>query len=524
MISAFRLGMALVCLTAASLAQSATVGEEPIGPDRAGMVARIDELLATKWQEAGVTPTAPASDAEFLRRAYLDLAGTIPTAAEARGFFADGDPEKHAKLMDQLTNSPAYASHLANVWRQMLLPGDMDIQQFGGVIGFERWLRGHFAENTRYDNVVADLLVTTGAGNETGPALFYTALALKPEELAARTARIFLGVQIECAQCHDHPFDKWKQKDFWGYAAFFARLRQGQSQRRLSAQVIDTDSGEVMLPDTTETVEPKFLDGQPVDASDAEGRRRQLAIWLASRDNPYFARAAVNRAWALLFGRGLIDPVDDMRDANPPSHPELLDELANYFIDSGYDMRELFRTLSRTKAYQLSSEFDGTPAKHELFARMSIKTLSADQLYDSLLKVMRRQGAANGMTPEQAVIMGLDPERQSFRAKFQSPTAGGPELQSGIPQALTLMNGAQIVEATDLERSGLLAALEAPFLSDEERVEALFLSTFTRLPSEHESTVLSTYLANGGANGDRRQALSDVCWALLNSAEFALNH
>jgi hypothetical protein len=524
MISAFRRGAAVVLLLATPGVRAATVGEASDGPDRGRILARIDELLSAKWQAAGVTPTAPASDAEFLRRAYLDLAGTIPTAAEARAFFADSDPQKRERLIDRLTESPAYASHLANVWRHMLLPGDMDIQQFGGVVGFERWLRGHFAENTRYDNVVADLLVTTGAGNETGPALFYTALELKPEELAARTARIFLGVQIECAQCHDHPFDKWKQTDFWGYAAFFARLRQGQGQRRLAAQVIDTDSGEVMLPETTEAVEPRFLDGQPVDMSDAEGRRRQLAIWLASRDNPYFARATVNRAWAMLFGRGLIDPVDDMRDANPPSHPELLDELANYFIDSGYDIRELFRTLARSRAYQLSSEVDGPAAKHELFARMSIKTLSADQLYDSIVKVMRRQQATAGMSPEQAFLMGLDPERRAFRAKFQSPTAGGPELQSGIPQALTLMNGAQIVEATDLDRSGLLAALEAPFLSDEERVEALFLSSLTRLPTEHESSVLSTYLANGGAQGDRRQALSDVCWALLNSAEFSLNH
>jgi hypothetical protein len=503
---------------------AATTGDEFAGPNREKTVARVDELIAAGWEKASVSPAAEASDAEFLRRAYLDLAGTIPTAAEARAYFADADPDKRNKLIDRLTSGPAYASHLANVWRHMLLPGDMEIQQFGGVIGFERWLRGHFAENTRYDNVVADLLVTTGAGNETGPALFYTALQLKPEDLAARTARIFLGVQIECAQCHDHPFDKWKQTDFWGYAAFFARLRQGQSQRRLASQVVDTDSGEVMLPDTTETVEPRFLDGQPVDMSDAEGRRRQLAIWLASRDNPYFARATVNRAWAMLFGRGLIDPVDDMRDGNPPSHPEVLEELTNHFIDSGYDIQELFRTLARTRAYQLSSEVEGPAPKHELFARMSIKTLSADQLYDSLLKVMRRQRSANGMSEEQAVLMGLDPDRQLFRAKFQSPKSGGPELESGIPQALTLMNGAQIVEATDLEQSGLLAALEAPFLSDQERVEALFLSSLTRLPTEKESAVLSTYLENGGANNNRRQALSDVCWAILNSAEFTLNH
>jgi hypothetical protein len=515
----------IACVVFAAIpAVAATTGDEFAGPNREKTVTRVDELIAAGWEKASVSPAAEASDAEFLRRAYLDLAGTIPTAAEARAYFADADPDKRNKLIDRLTSGPAYASHLANVWRHMLLPGDMEIQQFGGVIGFERWLRGHFAENTRYDNVVADLLVTTGAGNETGPALFYTALQLKPEDLAARTARIFLGVQIECAQCHDHPFDKWKQTDFWGYAAFFARLRQGQSQRRLASQVVDTDSGEVMLPDTTETVEPRFLDGQPVDMSDAEGRRRQLAIWLASRDNPYFARATVNRAWAMLFGRGLIDPVDDMRDGNPPSHPEVLEVLTNHFIDSGYDIQELFRTLARTRAYQLSSEVEVPAPKHELFARMSIKTLSADQLYDSLLKVMRRQRSANGMSEEQAVLMGLDPDRQLFRAKFQSPKSGGPELESGIPQALTLMNGAQIIEATDLEQSGLLAALEAPFLSDQERVEALFLSSLTRLPTEKESAVLSTYLENGGANNNRRQALSDVCWAILNSAEFTLNH
>jgi hypothetical protein len=486
------------------------------------MTARVDELLVERWSAEGVTPAPQAGDAELLRRAFLDLNGTIPKAAEVLAFLHDERPDKRARLIDELLSRPAHATHLANIWRGMLLPGDADVQAAGGAAGFHAWLRDQFTRNVRYDNVVADLLVARGSGRQVGPALFYTALDLKPEEVAASTSRIFLGVQIQCAQCHDHPTDGWKQADFWGYAAFFARIQQRQGQRADLLQVVDADSGEVTLPGTETVIAPKYLDAPLAREGEDESRRRQLAIWLVSRNNPFFARASVNRAWSVLFGRGLVDPVDDMSERNPPSHPELLAELAEYFTESGCDLRMLFRVLANTKVYQLSSENPGgDEPPPELYARMAIKSLSPDQLFDSLAEATRRREAANAARRAGG---GLDAARMEFTARFQAPGQAATEFQAGIPQALTMINGRAIAEAADPAASPLLAALEAPFLSDADRVDALFLSTLSRPPSDEERSRFTEYVAAGGPAGDRRKALGDALWALVNSAEFVLNH
>ena len=497
-----------------------------LGPQdtpRAAMSRHVDELLAQRWAESGVQPAATSEDAEFMRRVYLDLAGTLPTAAQVRDFLNDESPAKRQRLIEMLLANPIHAAHLANNWRSFLLPGDVEMQQQVNIAGFEQWLRGKFLDNVRYDNVVADLLVATGAGDDVGPALFFTALELKPESLAANTSRIFLGVQIECAQCHDHPFDHWTQQDFWGYAAFFARVQQGQGRRRLGLRVVDARSGEITLPDTDQVVQPKYLNAGFAPQRE-DSRRRQLAIWLVSRDNPFFAKATVNRVWSQLFGRGIVEPVDDMSGRNPPSHPELLEELAAYFVQSGYDLREVYRVLANTEAYQLSSRVseEADEAAPELFSRMAIKTLTADQLYDSLLKATRSRQSLGMVQP--GLPVGADPQREAFRTMFRSPNPGGPEFEAGIPQALTLMNGTQVAVATDLQQGGMLTALTAPFLTDEECVEAMFLSTLSRFPRAAERDMFVDYVSRGGAGEDRQQALSDVFWALLNCAEFALNH
>ncbi|MCH7729208.1 MAG: DUF1553 domain-containing protein, partial [Planctomycetes bacterium] len=254
-------------------------------------------------------------------------------------------------------------------------------------------------------------------------------------------------------------------------------------------------------------------------------RRVQLAAWLTSAENPFFARATVNRVWALLFGRGFVDPVDDMGDHNPPSHPELLNELATYFVETGFDLRRLVRTLTYTKAYQLSSESAADEESHPaLFARMAIKSLTAEQLYDCLGEAMRKR---EGVTTNQGrfqVNRRFDQNRQAFLTKFRAPTQGATDYEAGIPQALTLMNGALVRQATDLGESDLLVGLEAPFFTDDERVDVLFLSTLSRMPREDEREKFIKYVKSGGATGDRRKALGDILWALLNSAEFVLNH
>jgi len=490
---------------------------------RAEMIRRIDTLLFERWKEEGVA--APlSSDAEFLRRVYLDLTGVIPRVANVRAFLAGDRAEKRALLIDQLLESPAHSTHMAITWRNIMLPNGFEPEQIRNAAGLQRWFQDQFVENLRYDRLVSEFLVAKGNG-QTGPALFYTSLELKPEKLASRTSRIFLGIQIDCAECHDHPHDRWTQKDFWGYAAFFARLRQPSDEQPLNDfRVEDLSEGEVKVPDTQQVVSPIYPGNEPA-RSDARGTRRvQLSIWMASRDNPYLARAAVNRAWAQMFGRGIVDPIDDFGPNNPPSHPELLDELSQYFVQTGFDLRELYRTLANTRAYQLSSHAsDDSPSAPQLFNRMAIKTLTPEQLYDSLSRALISRPPAQ-VPGTQAVSRLFDPGRQAFVAKMQSPNSSPTRFDAGVPQALTLMNGSEIHESTVFEQSRLLGSVEAPFLSDEERINILFLSTLTRFPSDGEKSKFISYVSRAAETNEQNRALSDILWALLNCAEFAFNH
>lgn len=487
---------------------------------RAAMIGRIDGALAERWATEGIEPAQRSDDSEFVRRVYLDLTGVIPRVSEVREFLEDESADKRERLIERLLASPRYPTHLASTWRQVMIPGGLDLEQLQNVAGVQNWLRRQFAQNMRYDRIVSDFLVATGGG-EAGPALYYTSLELKPEKLAASTARIFLGLQIECAECHPHPFDHWKQEDFWGYAAFFARLRQSEN-RRGPAEVglVDLDSGEVMLPDSETVVPPRYPGGNSVKQEAGGTRRVQLAIWMASRDNPYLAKAAVNRTWAHLFGRGLIDPVDDIGGHNPASHPKLFEELTEYFIDTGFDIKELLRMLSNTKAYQLSSRLDRQPSAPELFASMAIKTMTAEQLYDSLNRIA---GGRAADIPNFFAIRSrlFDQQRLAFISKMQMQGSNATEFDAGVLQSLTLLNGADINTASQAEQSGVLVALDSPLFGVEERVETLFLGTLSRRPIDEEAAL---FVAHVNESSDQREALGDVLWALLNSAEFALNH
>lgn len=516
----FRSAAALCCCLVVSIANWASADDT-----EQKMTARIDALTAQAWKAAGVEPVRPARDAEFLRRAYLDLTGVTPSVGEVRAFLAAKSPDR-AALIRKLVEKPNHAQHLANIWRDVMLPRNSNAVRFGQDRSFTNWLQGHFADNTPYDEMVRELLTTTGRVNQSGPVLYYTALELKPEELAASTSRIFLGVQIQCAQCHDHPFDHWKQKDFWGYAAFFSQLRRSTNrQQTVQFEVVDIETGDVKLPETDTVVPPSFL-GAPM-GDDVTGTRRQvLSAWLTSKDNPYFARATVNRVWALMFGYGLVNPVDDFGEHNEPSHPELLNELAADFSGHGFDMQRLFRVLANTRAYQLSSEWSSTAeVDPRLLSRMPVKSLTAEQIYDCLkMATGIRQTATAGRT--NITFNGrLDPRKAAFLAKFEAPAQGLTEFQSGIPQALTMMNGAMIADSTDVTKSDLLiAVIDSPFMSNPQRVETLFLATLSRMPRDDEQAKFVRYVESGGRNKDSNKALADVFWALLNSSEFILNH
>ncbi len=516
-------GLLLSLLTLIPVAVTAAdETENGATPRRAVIVRQIDQRIGARWAEAGVEPALMADDEEFLRRVFLDLCGVIPRVSEAREFGSSAASGKRERLIEQLLVSPLHPTHLASTWRNIMLPGGIDLEQVQNAAGVQNWLRAQFAENVRYDRLVSDLLVAT-SGSDVGPALFYTSHELQPEKLAAATARIFLGLQIECAQCHNHPFDHWKQADFWGYAAFFARIRQARGTRQMArVRLEDISTGEVRLPNTEAVIAPKFPSGiSPPEESGT--RREQLAIWMASRDNPYLARAAVNRTWAHLFGRGLVDPVDDLGGHNVPSHPELLDELTHYFVETGFDLRELYRTLTATRAYQLTSRWSGgTEPPAELFARMQLKPLTPEQWYDSLARLFG--------TPETIGMPGLPAvgpfaaRRLSFIGRMQSPSRQSIDYQAGVLQALTLLNGSDVQAASGAEQSSLVGALASPLFSEWERLEIIFLATLARRPTDDERQLGYDYLHNGGPAKDPKQAASDLVWAILNGAEFALNH
>ena len=512
--SAVRLLFVAACGT--TLAGATVQAETPaISPDERTVVARIDALIATRCAEADLEPSERATDAEFLRRAFLDLVGTIPTAGEARDFLADPSADKRERLIATLLERPDHATHLATLWREDLLATveNRELLPADSLRLLDHWLRIRFLENDGYHTLAAGLLTATGdAASDRGAAVYLTAHRGATEPLAAMaagTSRMFLGVQIDCAQCHDHPFTTWSQADFWNYAAVFSQVEaRRDSAGGLLSQVTDGPARPVMILDTNVAAEARLL-GSDVDVTNVPSRRTALAEWLVAPENPFFASTAVNRLWATLFGYGIVHPMDDFGDHNPASHPEILELLADDFRSHGYDVRRTLRILANTQAYQRTSRGESA-VDPRLFARKAVRPLTPRQLHASL-----RTAAGLLPAPES------DPEAAQFVARFDTATSRV-EYQAGIPQALLMMNGEIVASLTDPQESRLISAIaESPFFTDEERIETLFLATLTRPPTPEEAVRCLDYLKESQSI---REGLSDVLWALLNGSEFALNH
>jgi hypothetical protein len=509
-------------------------------PDSAQQLAdRIDLLVDAQLKRDNISPAPLSDDAEFLRRASLDLCGRIPAGSEVRDFLADQSPTKRRAAIDRMLDSPTYIVNATNRWREAMIPeADADdlLKRFA-VPTFESWLRSRIAANRDYAEIVREILtlpVKAGPMMEgfvqpdaSSPEAFYRAKQAKPENLGAATSRLFLGVRLECAQCHDHPFDKWKRDQFWSYSAFFSEFQQpaGGGVTETIKAALTPDNHTLKIPDTTpeQVVSAAFLAGDAPDWSDKQAAREKLANWITSSDNPWFARAAANRVWAQMFGIGVVDPVDDLSAQNPPSHPEVLDELAKAFVEHKHDLRFLARAIALSKTYQrTSSRTDPTQDTPRTFARMPIRAMSPEQIFDSLAQAT---GRFTFFDPEQPLNFSNDPARQEFLETFTNDSESTVERQSTILQALTLMNGSFVSSATDIAASqSLTAVIEAPFLNTPERIEALFYAALSRAPRPEELDRFRAYVDNGGPEKDPKKALADVFWALLNSSEFALNH
>jgi hypothetical protein len=390
--------------------------------------------------------------------------------------------------------------------------------------GFEAWLRQQFRANVAYDRFVRELLTVPINGdptdptpvlrrpNDPNPLAFFAVKEAKPENLAAVTTRVFLGVQIECAQCHDHPFAKWTQTQFWNQAAFFAGLERGGDG--LFSPIVDRPDIRDILPgQDKKRVSALFLDERPPRDTKGTSLRGELAGWVTSKENPFFALTAANRIWGQMFGRGIVDPVDDFHDDNPPSHPELLDDLAKALINAKFDMRYLIRAIGRTKAYQrTSAQTDPRQQEPRLYARMIVKGLTGEQLYDTLVLATGFHDPVGRASP-----------RDQFLTRFNG-TSKLAEPETSIPQALTLMNGRFTTDATSLATSPtLIAACELPGLTATDRIEMLYVSALGRKPTQREFDRVMKYI-NGAGTGRLNERFADLFWALLNSAEFRHNH
>jgi hypothetical protein len=498
------------------------------------LAERIDELIAAKLEERGVKPSPLADDAEFFRRTNLDIGGRIPGVADLRKFLDDKSSLKRRQAIDAQLNSPLYATNFVNFWRGQMIPqtNNQFAQGFGSQL--DGWLHEKLTKNTPYDEMVREIITAQVAGNQMrpgrqgggglSPLAFYQANENKPENLAAATSRLFLGVKLECAQCHNHPFAKWKKDQFWQYAAFFSGIQSPQNSGGFVANDA-ADKREIKIPNGDKVVQARFLDDSEPKWKDSVSTRQTLSEWMTSAENPYFTKAIANRMWAHFFGVGIIDPVDEEGPENPASHPELLNELARQLALHNFDLKYLIKAITYSKAYQRTSSVEGKEAPdRRLFARMSLKGLTAEQLYDSIV-----------------LATGIDPSTQASANQFNGFNQGGAraefvqrfsnssdkrtEHQTSILQALSLMNGKFISDATSLDRSvTLMGIIDVPFMDTGDKIETLYLASLGRKPTTTERDRLVKFVDKGGPSGDGKKALADVFWALLNSSEFILNH
>jgi hypothetical protein len=497
--------------------------------DAVGLARLIDAAIDDRLAAEKIQASPQADDAEFLRRVYLDLAGHIPTAAQAAAFLDDNDPAKRSKAIDELLAGDDFGKHMADVWGHLLLKRTSD-NRFAKFDVLVEWLTKRFNDGAPWDKMVADLVAAEGTQDDNG-AVVYTLANPGVDKMTDSVTKSFLGVRLQCAQCHNHPFTDRKQTEYWGMADFFKKVQltgpRNPAQQGGSPGIEEggKQGRPLPLPDSAKRASPKFLGGPEVRLDAAEKARPVLVKWLTAADNPFFSKAMANRVWGDLFGRGIVNPIDDMIDENTPSHPQLLVDLADQFAANGFDVKYLYRAVCNSRAYQRSSKpaagnDDADPA---LYARMPIKVMTPEQQFDSLSMVNapgkdpRAVAVDKDKAPKgPAARFGNFTPRNQFVAFFEVEDGDSTEYQAGIPQALRLMNAPQ------LNNAGVLNAVLKTEKTPNQIVEHLYLTALSRRPTEAEQTRLTDYVAKH--KGGERAAYSDVLWALVNSSEFVTNH
>lgn len=481
----------------------------------------IDQHVGKKLIRLGIPPSDPIDDATFLRRVSLDTIGTLPTANEARRFLADSSPDKRAKLVESLLNRPEYADYWAMQWADILRADKIKITT-QGTVGMTRWLRAQFAANRPFDEMAQEILTAQGPIQAESPAGFFKALDT-PEVAARSVSQLFLGVRIECAQCHHHPSERWSQDDYAGLVGFFT----GSTAKRLpngTEAIIAKAGTDHKHPRTGLLVPARALGAPTASFENVVDRRQIFATWMTSPDNPFFAKAIANRTWAHYFGRGLVEPIDDIRATNPATNEPLMDTLVAHMIAVKFDLKAFTRTLLASQAYQLSSiTNDGNVEDTQHFSHARPKAMPAEVLLDSLSQVTGVAEKFNGWPEGYRSIQVWDNRMPSYFFRiFGRPVRASVcecerSNEPSITQALHLLNSPEI-NAKIHHKRGTARQLADSKLSTDEVLDEIYLLMLSRLPTSEERAVLREAFPSG--NQDRRAAVEDVFWSVLNTKEF----
>ena len=484
----------------------------------------VDELVDAKLDNLRILPSELCSDEVFLRRVTLDITGRLPTREEYDRFVGNEAADKRAQLVDELLERKEFSEIWAMKWAELLMIRSTNVVSYKSAYLYNTWLVDQISNNVPLDQMVRDLLSANG-GTFTNPATNYYQIERDTLKTAENVAQVFMGIRTQCAQCHNHPFDRWTMDDYYSFAAFFSQIGRKTGEDYRETIVFNSGGGEVKHPVGGRVMPPKFLGGP---APDLQGRDRRevLAEWLTSPDNPYFATSIANRVWAHFFGVGIVEPIDDIRVSNPPSNPELFQALGAKFVEYGYDFKQLVRDICNSNAYQRASQRNESNASDDLnFAHANLRRIKSENLLDCIRQVTGNEDKFRGLPLGARAVQIADGSTSNYflttfgRARRTTVCACETQTDPTLSQALHLLNGDTVTRK--VTQGGIIKQLLEGGASAEQVIEDLYIRSLARRPTEEEMAQLQTLVADAA---DVNQGLEDVFWALLNSREFIFNH
>ena len=486
----------------------------------------VDSLVHEKLHKLRITQSGLCSDEVFLRRIFLDVVGMTPKKEDYDRFVSDKSPDKRSKLIDELLERKEFTEIWVMKFAELLQIQTDDNQgmSYKSTLLYFNWLKDRIANNMPMDQIVRELLTSTG-GTFVNPSTNYYQVERDNLKITENVAQVFMGMRIQCAQCHNHPFDQWTQNDYYSFASFFSQVGRKRGADPRESIIYNRKSGEINHPVHKKPMPPKFLGGETPELKSGDDRRAILANWLASPENPFFARNLANLVWAHFFGQGIIEPVDDVRVSNPPSNPQLLDELAKNFTAYNYDFKKLVRDVCNSRTYQLTTQTNPTnEGDLRNFARAQLRRLRAEVLLDVITQVTETKNKFQGLPLGAKAIQIADGRVSNYflstfgRAKRETVCSCEVVMEPSLSQALHLLNGD--VTNTRLKQGKVIDKLLKEGSNPGEIIENLYLRCYSRMPTEAEKANLLASLDQG----DPDNGLMDIFWALLNSKEFVFNH